>query len=108
MGAQAHVLLRKLAQADQILDLGDELLVVPRLGDVVGGALFDELHGGLERRERRHDEHRQIGVEAFDIGEQLGPLRAVGGVAPEVHVLHDGSDVFRSDDGQRPRRGRWR
>src|SRR5690606_10636037 len=89
LGPQAVVLEPELAHAQHVLDGGDDLGVVPRLAEVVGGALLDELDGGLERGPGGHEEDGEGGVEAVDLAEQGGALLTRGGDRLKLHVLND-------------------
>jgi hypothetical protein len=41
---------------------GDQLVVAERLLDVVEGTLVHRLHGGLQRRLRRHENDRRVRI----------------------------------------------
>jgi hypothetical protein len=101
LGPQAVVLQRELPHAQHVLHGGDDLGVVPRLGEVVGGALLDEGDRGLERGPRGHQEDGQVAVELAQATKQRGALLARGRVVAEVHVLDDGADVTLGDQLER-------
>ena len=97
LGPQAMVLERELSQAQHVLDGGDDLGVVPWLGQVVGRALLDQQHRGLERGPRGHQQDRQVAVELAQAAKQCGALLAGGRVVAKVHVLNNGADVTAGD-----------
>jgi hypothetical protein len=66
---------------------GDELVVPEGLLDVIEGALVDGLHGRLERRLRRHEDHRGVRILLSSRGEDLHT----------AHVRH--ADVSEDDVG---------
>ncbi len=95
---EAQVLLLQLPHAQEILHDGDELVVVPGLGDIVIGPFFDELNRHLERREGRHEHDRQIGVEFANGSHELHPFDPRGRVATKIHILDDDAQVFARDE----------
>ena len=99
--AQTLVLELELAQADEVLQRSDELVVVPRLLHVVDRALANEGDGRLERGPRRHEEDRHRREDRPDAAEELDPLLARCRVATEIHVLHDGRDPALPDARER-------
>ena len=76
-----------LGQLEQVLDGGQQLGVVPGLGEVVGRAGLDQLDRVLQPRPRgqQHDGH--VDVAGTDGPEQRDALLARRGVGAEVHVL---------------------
>src|SRR5262245_57643616 len=87
-----------LVPLEERLHRGDELLVVPRLREVIDGALLDELDRGLERRPRGHEEDRKLRVERAHLPEQRDPLLPARGPRREVHVLEDEPRLAPLDD----------
>ena len=84
----------------QVLHRGQQLVVVPRLGQVVRGAGLDQLHRGFQVRPGGEQDHRQIGMALADRAEQLHTLLARGGVGGEVHVLDHHVDGVALQHGQ--------
>jgi hypothetical protein len=83
-----------LAELDQVLHRGDELAVVPGLGEVIGGAGLDQV------RPRRPGAStavsRMTGRSGWRVRicpKQRHAFLARGGVGAEVHVLHHQVDV---------------
>jgi len=79
-------------QFEQVVDGGQQLAVVPRLGEIVGGAGLDQVDRAFQVRPRRQQDDRQVGKARADVGEQRNAFLARGGVGLEVHVLHDEVD----------------
>ena len=75
--------------SQQVAHRGQQARVVPGLGDVVGRAGLDQVHGGFEVRPcgRAGSPARRDAARA--IPEQRDAFFARGGLAPEVHVLDD-------------------
>ncbi|MCW0463548.1 hypothetical protein NB705_000621 [Xanthomonas sacchari] len=82
-----------LGQLQQVVDGGQQLAVVPGLGQVVGGAGLDQLHRAAELGPGGQQDHRQIRMARADRLEQGHAFLAGGGVGGEVHVLQDQIDV---------------
>ena len=87
--ARGDVFFHRGAQLEQVAHGGQQARVVPGLGDVVGGAGLDEVHGGLQVRPCGEQDHRHVGVQGAQFLEQRDAFLAGGGFAPEVHVLDD-------------------
>lgn len=103
-------LLPRLRQLQQIVDCHHQLAVVPRFGQIIGGAGFHQLHRRRQVRPRGQQNHRQIGMTCADFAEQRLAFFTRRGVGLEVHVLHDqihrrlrkrGQPLFRIDGDAR-------
>ena len=81
-----------LGKLDQVVDRRQQLSVVPRLGQVVGGARLHQVDGGLQVGPSREQDHRQVRMPFADPFEQRDPFLARRGVGAEIHVLHDEVD----------------
>jgi hypothetical protein len=99
--AQPQRLEAGLAQPQEVLHAQRELLIVPGLGDVVRRALLDERHRVLQRRPRREQHDRQIGIERPNRAKQLDPLEPRRRVLGEVHVLDHDPHVLSAHDVER-------
>ncbi len=89
-GPQRAVLAGEPGELVEVLHRREQLVVVPRLLEVVGRALLHERDGGLERAPggEQHDGQPWRGL--AERAEQRDPLGAGGLVRGEVHVLdHD-------------------
>ncbi len=87
--ARRHVFLHRGAQLQQVAHRGQQPRVVPGLGDVIGGACLDQVHGGLEVRPGGQQDDRHVRVQCTQFPEQRDAFLAGGGFAAEVHVLDD-------------------
>ncbi len=92
--AHARDLARRLGKLEKILDRREQLVVVPRFGEIVGRAGLDELDRGFEMRPRGQEHDRKIGMLRADVAEELDALLARRRVGREVHVLDDEVDVL--------------
>ncbi len=102
---QPLTLARRLRQFQQVLDRRQQLVVVPGLADVIGGAGLDELHRGFQMRPGRQQNHRQIRLLRAQGAEQRRPLLARGGVGAEVHVCDHEIDALARQQRQALCRG---
>ena len=82
------------AQLQQVAHCGQQAGVVPGLGDVVGGAGLDQVHGSLQVGPGREQDDRYVGVQGAQLPEQGDAFFAGGGLAAEVHVLDDQVDFL--------------
>ena len=63
-------------QLQQVLHRGQQLGVIPRLGQVIGGTGLDQLHRGFQMRPGGEQDHRQVGMALPDgAGTAPHPLR---------------------------------
>ena len=83
-----------LGQLQQVLHRGQQLVVVPGLGEVVGRAGLDQLDRGLQVRPRGQQHHRQVRMALADRAEQRDAFLARRGVGAEVHVLDHQVDAL--------------
>ena len=102
--AQARHLARGFGKFQQVLHRRHQLVVVPRLGEVVGGAGLDQFHRGFEVRPGGQQDDRQVRMALADRPEQCHAFLARGGVGGEVHVLHHEVDFF-APEQREPRLG---
>jgi hypothetical protein len=86
---RADVFLHGRAQLQQVAHRGQQARVVPGLGDVIGGAGLDQVHGRFQMRPGGEQDDRHVGVQRPQLPEQRNAVFARGGIAPEVHVLDD-------------------
>jgi hypothetical protein len=98
--AQLRDLVVGLAQLQQVLDGGDELGVIPGLGQVVGRAGLDQGHGRVQPRPGRQQDDGQVGPLGADGTEQRLAFLARGRVGREVHVLDDQAEGPLVQQGQ--------
>ena len=87
-GIAPRELLPGLRQLQQIVDRHHQLAVVPRFGEVIGGAGLDQLHRRFQMRPRGQQNHRKIRMLRADLAEQRFAFFTRRGVGIEVHVLH--------------------
>ena len=88
-GARGDVFFDRGTQLEQVAHGGQQARVVPGLGDVVGGAGLDQVHGGLQVRPGGQQDHGHVRVQGAQFLEQGDAFFARSGFAPEVHVLDD-------------------
>ncbi len=81
-------LLPGLRQLQQVVDRDHQFAIVPRLGQIIGGAGLDQFHCGFQMRPRGEQDHRQIRMMRADFAEQRDAFFARSGVVLEIHVLH--------------------
>ena len=101
LGLEPVVLELQLAHPEQVAHAGQELRVVPGLGQVVARALLHHLHRRLQRRPGGEHQHGQVGIDAAHPAEQLDAFAPRGRPGREVHVLHDDADFLPFHHGQR-------
>ena len=92
--AEADVLLLQPAELKQLSHDPHQLVVIPRLRQVVVRSLFDEMYGSFERAPGRENHDRQVGVELPDRTKERHAAFTGGVVLTEIHVLDDDPDVL--------------
>jgi hypothetical protein len=92
--AGGDVFFHRGAQFQQVAHRGQQAGVVPGLGDVVGGAGLDQVHGSLQVGPGREQDDRYVGVQGAQLPEQGDAFFARSGLAAEVHVLDDQVDFL--------------
>ncbi len=78
------------AQIKEVANRGQQPVVVPRFGDVIGGSGFDEFHRRFQVSPCGEQNDRHVGKAPPDLVEEGDPFLAAGGLTAEIHVLdHD-------------------
>ncbi len=97
---------RRLARLQQTLHRRDQLLVVPRLTEVIGGAFLHELHSRLERCPGGDEENRQIGIDRSQPAKKFDAFLPARIAGSEVHVLQHDAHFAAFDHRDRTLRAR--
>jgi len=84
----------RLPEFDQVGHRGQQALVVPGLGQVVGGAGLYQVDRRIEMGPGGEQDHRQVRMARADFAEQGHAFLARGGVGGEVHVLDHQVDAI--------------
>ncbi len=90
---QARRLAHALRQLQQILHGGQQPVIVPGLGHIVGGAGLHQLHRRLQMGPGGEQDDGKIRMIRANVPEQCYTFLAGGGICTEVHVGDDQIDA---------------